>query len=640
MLSFYPLIEILKKFAGINEDDSETEQQEKLRSRIKQVHPEEAEEIFPFVGSLMGMNLTGQAAGRMRGIEGEALEKLSFKNLRELILKSSEQTTLIFIIEDLHWADTSSIELISSLFRLVENRKILFMSVFRPHYEETGDKLISYVKDNHPDLYVEISLRRLDVIQSDLLIDNLFRIEGLPVNIRDQIKKQSEGNPFFIEEVIRSFLDQGVIEIKNKQYVLTDKIGNVTVPNTIQELLMSRIDRLDESTKSLLKAASVIGRNFFHKLIFRVADNIKEINDKLEYLQDIQLVRQGKRMDEVEYLFKHALAQEITYESILMQKRKELHLQVAQAIESLFSDSLNEFYGVLATLYRWLRRIDDIPNSTQQPWNKTPESLTALVWRISMDNIDWGRFRISNQLKILNIFLAASTVRNILQRPKPKKASPTSTMRPKVHVTKNENGCRIPAWYPNHLWSIDLMEVYYLGLWKIYVLVSIDHFSRKVVAVSPLEGPSTGFVINALEAAFEFFGSPKHIITDHGSVFTSAAFREFIDSNRVKIRYGAIGEHRSIAVTERVIETLKYEWLKKLAIIRGHRHLVKLCNEFTEWYNVWRPHEFLVSATPTTFFRDKAVPFVLKNSKDLPANLEIKRFKETKTTAYRVKKAA
>ena len=184
------------------------------------------------------------------------------------------------------------------------------------------------------------------------------------------------------------------------------------------------------------------------------------------------------------------------------------------------------------------------------------------------------------------------------------------------------------------------MEVYYLGLWKIYVLVSIDHFSRKVVAVSPLEGPSTGFVINALEAAFEFFGSPKHIITDHGSVFTSAAFREFIDSNRVKIRYGAIGEHRSIAVTERVIETLKYEWLKKLAIIRGHRHLVKLCNEFTEWYNVWRPHEFLVSATPTTFFRDKAVPFVLKNSKDLPANLEIKRFKETKTTAYRVKKAA
>jgi putative transposase len=191
-------------------------------------------------------------------------------------------------------------------------------------------------------------------------------------------------------------------------------------------------------------------------------------------------------------------------------------------------------FGVArSTLYRWLKRIDNQPDSTQHPWNKTPESLAALVWRISRNNVDWGRVRISNQLKILNIFLAASTVRNILQRPKPRN-EPTSTVCSKNHVTKNRNGCCIPARYPNHLWSIDLTEVYYWGLWKIYVLVAIDHFSRKVVTVSPLEGPSTGFVINALEAAFENTGKPKHIITDHGSVFTSAAFREFIFSNRVK----------------------------------------------------------------------------------------------------------
>ena len=160
------------------------------------------------------------------------------------------------------------------------------------------------------------------------------------------------------------------------------------------------------------------------------------------------------------------------------------------------------------------------------------------------------------------------------------------------------------------------------------------------VAVTPLEGPSTGFVINALEAVFENIGKPKHIITDYGSIFTSAAFREFIDSNRVKIRYGAIGEHGSIAVTERVIETLKYEWLKKVAIIRGYRNLVKLCNEFTEWYNVWRPHEFLSNATPATVFRDKAVPIVLKTAKIIPADLEIKSFQETRVTAYRIRKAA
>ena len=96
----------------------------------------------------------------------------------------------------------------------------------------------------------------------------------------------------------------------------------------------------------------------------------------------------------------------------------------------------------------------------------------------------------------------------------------------------------------------------------------------------------------------------------------------------------------AIAVTERVIETLKYEWLKKVPVIRGYQHLVQLCTDFSEWYNNWRPHEFLGSATPTFAFQNKAVPLVSKIAKNVPVNLETKRFKETKVTAYRIKKAA
>jgi transposase InsO family protein len=300
---------------------------------------------------------------------------------------------------------------------------------------------------------------------------------------------------------------------------------------------------------------------------------------------------------------------------------------------------ITKTFGIArSTLYHWLKRIDDIPNSTQCPWNKTPEALTALVWRISKDNIDWGRVRISNQLKLLNIFLSASAVRNILNRLKPQ--NPSSTTCSEKPAAKNSKGCRIPAWYPNHLWSVDLTEVYYWGLWKIYVLVAIDHFSRKVVVVTALEGPNAGRVIDALETAFLNSGKTKHIVTDQGSVFTSAAFREFLNSSNVKIRYGAVGENGSIAVTERVIETLKYEWLKKVPVIRGFQHLTHLCSSFAEWYNNWRPHEFLGSATPGQTFQNKSVPFVPKTAKDIPADLEIKRFKETKITGYRIKKAA
>jgi transposase InsO family protein len=89
-----------------------------------------------------------------------------------------------------------------------------------------------------------------------------------------------------------------------------------------------------------------------------------------------------------------------------------------------------------------------------------------------------------------------------------------------------------------------------------------------------------------------------------------------------------------------VIETLKYEWLKKVPVIRGYQHLVQLCTDFSEWYNDWRPHEFLGNATPSVVFREKAVPLVSKNAKKVPANLETKRFKETKVTGYRIKKAS
>ena len=172
------------------------------------------------------------------------------------------------------------------------------------------------------------------------------------------------------------------------------------------------------------------------------------------------------------------------------------------------------------------------------------------------------------------------------------------------------------------------------------ILGAPHRFSRKVVTIAPLEGSNAGRVIDALEIAFENCGKPKPLISDQGSVFTSAAFREFIDLYDVKIRYGAVGQHGSIAVTERVIETLKYEWLKKVAIIRGFRHLTQLCTSFTECYNNWRLHEFLGSATPGSVYLKKAVPLVRKNSKSIPANLVIKRFRETKVIGYRIKKAA
>ena len=145
---------------------------------------------------------------------------------------------------------------------------------------------------------------------------------------------------------------------KNGEFKITEKISNMVIPYTISDVLMARIDRLDEKTRDLIKVASVIGRSFFYRILTEVAKTVDRVDVRLSYLKNIELIRERRRMQELEYLFKHALAQEATYESILQQKRKGLHLQVAQSIEKVFNERLNEFYGMLAYHYSQAEDLD------------------------------------------------------------------------------------------------------------------------------------------------------------------------------------------------------------------------------------------------------------------------------------------
>ena len=161
----------------------------------------------------------------------------------------------------------------------------------------------------------------------------------------------------------------------------------------------------------------------------------------------------------------------------------------------------------------------------------------------------------------------------------------------------------------NHVWSIDTTRVLCWGLWPIQVLVAIDHFSRKVMCVAPLEGPNAGWIVEALEQAMRKHGAPKHIISDQAPVFVGDAFAELLKQWNIKPRTGAVGQHGSIAVTERVIKTLKHEWLCRVPIVKGFDHLS-------------RPE----------------IP--KRDAKIVPSNIERHVFAETRLTAYRLKAAA
>jgi len=350
-LSFHPVTDLMKQWAGIEEDDDRTAVLKKLEVSVRDVHPCEADEIVPFLAILMGIKLSGDYKERVDGISGEGLEKLIFKNICELLVAGARRQPLVLYFEDLHWADMSSIEFIVSLFRLAENNRILFILAFRPGYDDTGGRILHELTSGPQEIHLAIELEQLSEEESDELIENLLSVKDFPRQLREDIISRSDGNPFFIEEVVRSFVDQGIVEFQEDSLVLKGDDFLVSVPSSIEEVLLARIESLDPETRELVRIASVIGRNFFYRILAKVAEGIDNLDSRLSYLKSIDLFRDRMRHDELEYLFKHALAREAAYESLEPTKRRNLHLHIAGAIEMIFFERIEEFYGILSWHY-------------------------------------------------------------------------------------------------------------------------------------------------------------------------------------------------------------------------------------------------------------------------------------------------
>ena len=349
-LGFHPIIDILRNWAGIIEEDSDSEACSKLEDSITKVVPESASEMFPFIATLMGFKLRGEASERVKGITGDALNKLTQKSFRDLIIGGSKLAPVVILIEDLHWADQSSIDLLQSLFRLAENHRVLFINTFRPNFKETSDRLLSGVRERYAGFHDEIYLQPLDDQTSKLLMENLLKVQDIPPKLNEAISR-AEGNPFFIEEVLRSLIDDDVLVEENGHFAVTEKINSAVIPATIQDVLMARIDKLDDKSRSLLKTASVMGRFFLYDVLKYVEGESTNLDGTIAHLKNLQLVRDSNRNEEREMAFVHALVQELVYNMLVAKTKKVLHLKVAAAIESIFSDRLPDFYGMLAFHY-------------------------------------------------------------------------------------------------------------------------------------------------------------------------------------------------------------------------------------------------------------------------------------------------
>ena len=333
-LPYAPFVELLDGFFGLREEETDTQKYQKVASRVAEILPDRSEETAPFIATLMDIKLEGEAAERVTYLEPPQVRGNVFAAVTGFIEALALAAPLVLVMDDLHWVDPTSLELLERLMPLTETSALMLAGVFRPRREEASWRFHETASRDFGHRYTAVSLEPLDEGDSRTLVGNLLHIEDLPERVRKLILAKSEGNPFFVEEVIRSLLDARLVVRNNSHWRATREIESIALPDTLAGVITARLDRLDEHSRRVAQTAAVIGREFPFSTLREVSNGTGgSLDEPLAKLMRRELIREKSRLPQRMYLFKHVLTQETAYASLLLSQRRELHRRVAESLE-------------------------------------------------------------------------------------------------------------------------------------------------------------------------------------------------------------------------------------------------------------------------------------------------------------------
>jgi class 3 adenylate cyclase len=263
--------EILRALISAPAGSSEEETHAALKRTLDSLGAD-GKEIYPFLGHLLGLRLEDDAAARVKYLEGPALQAQYIAAYKRLLQSLSHNAPTVIVCEDIHWADPSSVELGSQIISIAASDPVVFVFVTRNDKESTGWKLIAQAHEVAGVGATELYLAPLSESDSKQLVSNLLDVEALSENLRQLILAKAEGNPFFVEEVLRMLIDRGGIAFQDNKWTITHEINSIEIPDTLQGVLTARIDRLPEDAKRTLQIAAVIGRKFNVRVLERVLE--------------------------------------------------------------------------------------------------------------------------------------------------------------------------------------------------------------------------------------------------------------------------------------------------------------------------------------------------------------------------------
>ncbi|HSP97984.1 MAG TPA: sigma 54-interacting transcriptional regulator [Candidatus Dormibacteraeota bacterium] len=332
---FLPVIDALRRDAGIDDRDDERSAGAKIEANLAALGADLAWAL-PYMQQLLSLPVDDEA---VRALDAGSRRSELFRALRACLMRAAEQAPLVVVVEDLHWADPASIEWLVFLADVIPATRALLVVSHR-----TG------ARPPFPDrsYHVHVGLAPLSGTDMAAMTGSILGAEAVPAALGELIAGKAEGNPFFVEELVRSLLEDGSLRRDGDGVALTRRLEELAVPDTIQDVLIARIDRLADDSRRAIQVASVIGREFALRLLARISEAGDLVRSQVEELRSLELIYEKALHPELAYMFKHALIHDVAYESVVAERRRRLHGTIGRAIEELYADRLAEHVETLA----------------------------------------------------------------------------------------------------------------------------------------------------------------------------------------------------------------------------------------------------------------------------------------------------
>ncbi|MBN1868383.1 AAA family ATPase [Candidatus Sumerlaeota bacterium] len=350
---FFPFLELLRSILLPPGAEEERIRLDRLSQRVEEIFRPAVERARSTASRKEVLRRRDLATLSLRTLfsiepQGNALLALSpserrkavFWSIADLLKRLAEERPTTVVLEDFQWSDDDSRDLLAFLIEQMETSPVLVVVVARPHPSPAE---VPVKKD-----VVRISLKELSEENGKILLHEILGIERIPSSLRDPILGRTDGNPFYMEEIVLDLEDQGVLERHGTAYRLLRPVDAVEIPDTVEGVVLARIDRLERKVKSVLQCASVIGQEFQHQILRQVTEVGRRLREHLESLIKGDYILRQTLIPEMVYIFRHIVLRDVAYGTMLEKRRREYHARVAEAIEILFPDNLDEYVELLA----------------------------------------------------------------------------------------------------------------------------------------------------------------------------------------------------------------------------------------------------------------------------------------------------